>query len=125
MKLNFLAATITASAIASTASAASCTAISDGMTVLASPGQVRDLCLGTQNGRIQEVEAGTGADWKVGVAAWRDRIIVLRGASQQTTPINVLVYTDRGERYELHLVDQVASSATPSTAPLASPVSAK
>ena len=129
MKVKFLSVAITACAaiaVASTAAAANCTTISDGMTIQASPGQVRDLCLGTTNGRIQEVEAGASVDWKVGVAAWRDRIIILRGASQQTSPINVLVYTDRGERYELHLSDQlVSNSATQVTPSQTAPVAAK
>lgn len=126
MKPKFLAAAVAASAVTCTAAAANCTTITDGMTISASPGQVRDLCLGAQNGRIQEVEAGASADWKVGVAAWRDRVIVLRTATQQSSPVNVLVYTDRGERYELHLIDQpTLSGAAQSAPPQPAPAGAK
>lgn len=113
MKAKFLktTASVITCMLAARAGAAGCAKIIDGMNATIEAGQVRDFCLSTPNERVQEVEAGASAEWKVGVGAWRDRIIVLRGTGEHAAPLNVLLYTDRGERYELHFSDRAAPSS--------------
>lgn len=117
MKAKFINATasVIICMLAGPAGATGCEKITDGMNAMIEAGQVRDFCLSTPNERVQEVEAGASTEWKVGVGAWRDRIIVLRGTGEHAAPLNVLLYTDRGERYELHFSDRAVPSSPASS----------